>query len=974
MSKDDQDLGGPGAGWRGVRELVRLAGSDQAWQTPTEEPPDLELPSRRSFFKLVGASAAVAGLGSCSSRPSREILPYVHQPPEVTPGVALHYATALVQDGFATGVLVASHEGRPTKIEGNPDHPASLGATRAIEQAAVLSLYDPQRAQSITDRGAPADWQDVVRFLGDARARGGAGVHLLLEPTSSPIMIDLIGRVRIALPAATFTFWSPLDLRASLTGNRLAFGRPLQTQLDLRTADVIVTLDSDLVNDHPMGIAYATQISERRRVTDARSTMNRLYAIEPSYTTMGVIADHRVRVRGSEIEHVAVELLAELLELGRGQDLAVGGKLARPAGERAQWLGAIARDLVRAAGRSAVIAGERQSAAVHAVVAAINHALGNLGHTVSYTDPVVFEAGQPDHELTTLARALDADQVTRLIILGGNPIYTAPADLELVRGMERIPTLYLGLHANETAHACRYVVPMRHALEEWGAARAYDGTLSPIQPLIEPLFDGRSPADLLHGVLGDVPATQREHTLTAWQHQFPDQDFARALALGCVPTSAAPRVAPPPVLRTLGPTLAGAGQRAIPALELELRPHPMLHDGRYANNPWLQELPEPITKLTWDNAAQLAPQTAERLDIHTGQIIELTTGGRTVDVPAIIVPGQAEDSITLHFGYGREGDEQVARGVGSNAFRLWTGAFQTAVTVNRRDARRDLAITQDHWRLEHRPIVLSGTLAQLGTEAFTEELAQHRGDVATLLAKFPANGEQWAMSIDLTTCTGCSACVMACVAENNTPVVGRKEVLRRHEMHWLRIDRYLEHHRDEPIVAVQPMLCQHCETAPCEYPCPVAATSHSADGLNEMTYNRCIGTRFCSNNCPYKVRRFNWFDYKQHAGLQILARNPDVTVRDRGVMEKCTYCVQRIRRVEIDARVANRPIGTDEVRTACQQACPSRAIAFGSITNPSSSVTEQRGRPHSYEVLHDQGTRPRTTYLARLRNPNPELA
>jgi molybdopterin-containing oxidoreductase family iron-sulfur binding subunit len=977
-------LAGAGGGWNGVHELVALAGSDRALREPAD-PEGLDRISRRGMFKLVGASAALAGLAACSSRPAREIRPYVHQPPELIPGVPVHYATALVEDGFAIGVVVESHEGRPTKLEGNPDHPASLGATRAIEQAAVLSLYDPQRVRAATDRGVPAAWHDTRRFLAEARAGGGAGLHVVLEPTSSLVVIDLVERVRAALPAAVITFWSPLELRASLAGNQLAFGRALQTQLDLRDADVIVTLDADLVGDHPMALAYARQISDRRRVSDARSRMNRLYALEPAYTTTGTIADHRLRVRGVEIERVAIELLAELVHRGQHLPGADEAALPRPAGERARWIGAIAGDLVRARGRSAVVAGERQPEAVHAVAAAINLALGNVGRTVRYTEPVVHEAGRPSHELTPLARALDRGEVKALMILGGNPAYTAHADLDLAHAIARVPSLYLGLHANETAAACRHVVPALHGLEDWDVVRAYDGTITPIQPLIEPLFGGRAISELLAELLAGLlaaappalpaapPVMARERVLAAWQRQLPGADFEAALALGCVASSAAGYVDAVAAWASLGPALAGAGKRSLPALELELRPHPLVHDGRYANNPWLLEVPEPITKLTWDNAAQLSPETAARLGLATGDIVELAALARTLELPAIVVPGHADDSITVHLGYGRDGGEQIARGVGGNGFRLWRGAFQVSATVTPRSLHRDLAITQGHWRMEHRPIVVSGTLAELGSERLVSELARHRGDSPTLLAKFPAAGEQWAMSIDLTTCTGCSACVMACAAENNTPVVGRSQVLNSREMHWLRIDRYVEDRAGEAVVAVQPMLCQHCENAPCEYVCPVEATTHSPDGLNEMAYNRCVGTRFCSNNCPYKVRRFNWFDVKQHDGLQILGRNPDVTVRDRGVMEKCTYCVQRIRRVEIDARIADRPIGADEVRTACQQACPTQAIAFGSITNRSSSVTEQRSRPHSYEVLHDQGTRPRTTYLARVRNPNPEL-
>ncbi|HEX3764878.1 MAG TPA: 4Fe-4S dicluster domain-containing protein [Kofleriaceae bacterium] len=956
------------------------------------EPPDSSLPapgldrlSRRAFFRLAGAGAAAAGLAACSSRPARNILPYASQPPEVTPGVPLHYATALVEDGFATGVLVASHQGRPTKIEGNPDHPASLGATRARDQAAVLSLYDPQRARSITDRGAPAAWSAIEQLLAGARAHGGRGLHLVLEPTSSPLVIDLIERIRTALPAARLAFWAPFAPRAQLAGNRLALGRALQTQLDLRTADVVVALDADLVGDHPMALAYARQIADRRRVVDTSSPMSRLYMVESGYSPTGVIADHRLRVRPSEVERIARALLAAVIaQGGRGAPAELGAALARPAGEprEAALIAAMARDLTRAAGRCAVAAGDRQPPRVHAIAAAINAALGNLGRTVAFSEPAVFEAGQPSHDVAALAdlvRAIDGGEVTALLVLGGNPAYAAPADLGLAAAIARAPaSLYLGLYDNETARACRFVVPGLHDLEQWGAARGYDGTITPIQPLIEPLFGGRSVAAILHELLGDPPATDHARTQDAWARRLPGVDHAAALARGTVAGSALPAVAAEVAWSALAAAIA-APPAAAPALELAIAPHPFLHDGRHTNNPWLLELPEPATKLTWDNAAQLSPRTAAQLGVDTGDLLALTVGAaaaaRTLDVPAVVVPGHADDAITLHAGFGRDGGERVARGIGADAFRLWTtaGGLSPAVTAARRAGHRELAITQVHWQLEDRPIALGGTLQQLRDDAaLRDELARHRGPQPTLLDRFPAGfptqHNQWAMSIDLTTCTGCSACVMACATENNTPVVGRGSVLNKREMHWLRIDRYLEGPSDDPVVVVQPMTCQHCENAPCEYVCPVEATTHSPDGLNEMTYNRCIGTRFCSNNCPYKVRRFNWFDYK-HRDLHVLANNPDVTVRDRGVMEKCTYCVQRIRRAEIDARIADRPIGAHDVVTACQAACPAQAIAFGSITDPASSVSEQRRRPHSYAVLHDQGTAPRTRYLARIRNP-----
>jgi len=860
--------------------------------------------SRRSLFKLAGA----ASLAACSSRPARQILPYVKQPPELVPGVAQYYATSLVEDGLATGVIVEAHIGRPTKIEGNPDHPASLGGTRAIEQAAVLGLYDPDRLQDITERGAPASWTAIDHALG-ARGR----MHVLLEPTTSPLVIALIERVRAA--GIGVSFWSPFERRESLAGNAIALGRPLQTQLDLGNADVIVSLDGDLATD----LVAARQAADRRRVVDASSAISRIYAIETGPSPTGIIADHRWAVRPSDVARVAAGLL-------RGN-----GELP--------WIAAVARDLKRAGSRAVVVAGERQPSEVHALAAQLNAASA----CVKYIEPVVFEAGQPSHELP------DLDGIDTLVILGGNPAYTAPAFSGRIAAVQT--SIYLGLYANETAAACQFAVPAAHDLERWDVARGPDGTLSPIQPLIQPLFDGRTVADMLHAILHDRPQIARDELAAAWP-KWSAMPFDEALARGAVPDTAAPHVEVKPREIAIVPPQASA------PIELAIRPHPFVYDGRYTNNPWLLELSEPITKLTWDQAVQLSPATAASLGVATGDVIELEAFDRAIAVPVVIVHGHAENAVTLHTGFGRMGTEAIARGIGANAFVL-AGAH--GVRITRTSRTHELAFTMESPWEHGRPVALGGTLHQLATH----DLELPHGPEPTLLSPMPRSGPQWAMQIDLTTCTGCTACVMACAAENNSPVVGKQQVKNGRDMHWLRIDRYID---DAGAMVVQPMACQHCENAPCEYVCPVGATTHSPEGLNEMAYNRCVGTRFCSNNCPYKVRRFNWFDFKTHDKLRVLGANPNVTVRDRGVMEKCTYCVQRLRRAEIDATVQHRALAVPQ--TACQQACPTRAIAFGRLDV---EIAELRRRPHSYAELRDQGTRPRTQYLARIRNPNPEI-
>ncbi|HEY1553110.1 MAG TPA: 4Fe-4S dicluster domain-containing protein [Kofleriaceae bacterium] len=843
--------------------------------------------SRRSLFKLAGA----ASLAACSSRPARAILPYVKQPPELIPGVARYYATALVEDGFATGVIVETHEGRPTKLEGNPDHPASHGGTRAIEQAAILGLYDPDRLAGPSDRGTPATWDAIDAALTKA-------THVVLEPTTSPLVIALVGRLRAA--GVTVSFHAPFERRESLVGNG---GR--QAHVDLANADVIVSLDADLANDP----RHARALADHRRVVDGSSAMSRLYVYETGYSPTGIVADHRWAVRPSQLADVARQLL-------RGD-------------------GPVARDLRRAGPRGVVIVGERQSAEVHALVAELNAASA----CVHYTAPVVFEAGTASHELPKRGQ--------NVVIVGGNPVYAAPAFADVLAAASSAS--YIGLYANETAACCRFAAPLAHDLERWDAARAPDGTLGPIQPLIEPMFGGRSVAQVLHAILRDRPIDPRDELAAAWP-AWSTMAFEDALARGAVPDSAAPHVdiAPAPIAPT-----------PVTGIELAVRPHPYVHDGRYANNPWLQELAEPIAKLAWDHAAQVSPATAALFGVTTGDIVELAAGEHAIDAPVIIVPGHADGAITLHAGYGRSGAESIARGIGANAFVL---AGAPAVAMTRTDRTRELAVTMESPSEHDRPVALGGTLAQLKSGAL--DVSAHRGDQPTQLAKMPRRGPQWAMQIDLTTCTGCNACVMACAAENNTPAIGKRHVIEGRDMHWMRIDRYVD---DSGTTVVEPMTCQHCEDAPCEYVCPVGATTHSPEGLNEMAYNRCVGTRFCSNNCPYKVRRFNWFDFKTHEPLRVLGKNPNVTVRDRGVMEKCTYCVQRLRRAEIDAAVEHRALVSP--KTACQQACPSGAIAFGTLAE----LAEMRARPHSYAELHDQGTRPRTQYLARIRNPNPEI-
>ena len=962
--------------WRSLDDLMdtpEFRESIRGEFPATADVPD-ERWSRRSFMKLLGASVALAGLGACIRESDDSILAYVDQPPEVTPGVARYYATSLSVGGYAMGVLAESHVGRPTKIEGNPLHPASLGATSPLEQASVLQLYDPDRLRSVRLDGARATWGDAIQRLFvplRRRADAGAGVALLLEPTSSPLVAAMLDLVRERLPRVRIHFHDALAPTGALDGSRRAFGRPLVARYDLTAADVIVAAGSDLLARGPFHVRYAHDFAERRRISQPSDGMSRLYVAEAAMSITGGMADHRLRI----VPHRLPLLLGALHDAIAADANATPGAPLSEA--EAAWLRRAATDLRANAGRSLVAVGDREPAAVHVLAHAINARLGNVGRTVSYAPPAIIEAGEPSHDPAVLTEALRSGTVDTLLVLGGNPAYASPSGLQLEAAMRAVPTsACLTLHENETAEACHWRLPAAHYLEAWGDGRAYDGTVSFTQPLIAPLWAGRTVPQLLAMIAGVTPDA-RALLRDRWRDALPDDEAWNAvLRRGLLDGSATAPTSAQPDSGAVAATVTESRRSTMPArdtVELVFEADRRVHDGRYANNAWLQELPDPITKLTWMNAAQLAPATAVRLGIETGQLVRITLDGRSIELPALAVPGHADDVVTIPLGYGRRAAaESVAHGHGTDAFRLWGAASissATGASLERLSGSVELPITQDHWSMEDRPVVLSATLEQYrGNPDFT---GRQRGRQLTLYEPYDfAAGDQWAMVVDLSLCTGCSACVVACQAENNIPVVGPDGVRDSREMHWMRIDRYFGGDPEEPTVAMQPMLCQHCEKAPCEYVCPVNATVHSPDGLNEMVYNRCVGTRFCSNNCPYKVRRFNWFDYNgEIAETERLVKNPDVTVRERGVMEKCTFCVQRIRRAQQDARVEGHDVAAGPVVTACQQSCPTRAITFGSFTNPDESLLRRLAERRRYEVLHDLGTRPRVTYLARISNP-----
>jgi molybdopterin-containing oxidoreductase family iron-sulfur binding subunit len=1086
--------------WRSIEELTDDPSVADMLQREFPDHADdwTDRPSRRRFLMLMGASFALAGAVGCRP-PTGVIMPYVRQPENLILGKPLYYATAMTISGFGTGLLVESHEGRPTKIEGNPSHPASLGATSVFHQAATLSMYDPDRSQTIQFRANPSNWTDLLDQLRNRlKPNRGKGFAILSEAVGSPTLLEQKAEFLKAWPEAKWYTYEPVNQDNARDGAKLAFGKPLHSYLNLTDADIIVTLDADILGHGPQQISNANQFAARRKnVSHEKPNMNRLYVVESDFSITGSRADHRLPLRPSLIQTYA-RALAKAVDpsLACGSD---ESKLIPP-----QWIKEVAEDLKKHKGRCVVVAGDGQPPAVHALAYAMNEKLGNIGKTVLLTE---INDAMKDNSLasiTELKNAIEKDEVSTLIVLSGNPAYTTPSDLGFAKLLEtklkdkpikEWLSVHLGTHFDETSRACHWHVTQTHFLEKWSDAFAFDGTVSIVQPLIAPLYASRSMHELLGGLTGaaamDGSYTWDERAPYAivqdyWKKKLPQgvKDFEtwwkESIHDGvCKGTKWATITAP--LDAALVKKLQDLKITEPKEYDLTIAPDYAVYDGRYSNNGWLQEWPKPITKLSWDNALIVSPATAAKLkvgnrvgtmkggehgDMYADRVI-IKIGQRQIDVPVWIVPGHADDAVTLHMGYGRSFAGKVGNNTGFNANALretrpeW---FVTGALITKSRAKPfNLACQQGHHSVEGRDIVRSGTLAEYKKDshfatqndhffpATAEEYLKekegkhdhkksekngaekgekhdgdkhhhHRKPLPTLLHNdFPYEGYKWGMAIDLSACTGCGACVIACQAENNSPVIGKDQVTRGREMHWMRIDRYFETpipqgekksyvaiHSDEVQVHFQPMLCQHCENAPCEIVCPVAATVHSDEGTNDMAYNRCVGTRYCANNCPYKVRRFNFLAYTDYATPQLrMLYNPDVTVRTRGVMEKCTFCIQRISYAHIEAgkeylaeldyeaatkkskpekesrkdpngrKVKGRELAyirDGEVVTACQSACPATAIAFGDLNDKKSEVYKLHNSDLRYDVLGELGTRPRVAYLAELRNPNPAMA
>jgi MoCo/4Fe-4S cofactor protein with predicted Tat translocation signal len=961
---------------------------------------------RRSFLKLMGASLALAGVSACTRQPDEEIVPYVRQPEEEVPGKPLFFATAMPMNGAGIGLLVESHEGRPTKIEGNPDHPSSRGATDLFAQASILGLYDPDRSRNITNLGEIRPFSAFTAALQDPlRAQGasqGAGIRILTETVASPTLAAQMREFLARFPQAKWIQWDPAGRHNARAGSQLAFGEYVDAQYAFDKADVILSLDADFLCTGASGVRHSRAFASRRRLEGDQAQLNRLYAVESDATNTGSRADHRLPMKASDIEMFARAVASRLGVAGAGN--------AEVPQAAMRWIDPLVRDLQANNGRSLVIAGDGQPAVVHALAHAMNGTLGNVGMTVTYTQTAEAQPMDQQAALQTLVNEMNAGTVALLFVFGANPVYSAPVDLKFADAMQKVALrVHLGLYEDETAALCHWHISEAHYLESWSDVRADDGTVTIIQPLIAPLYGGKSAHEVMAALSGSgerpgydlvraywtspgaatgagtvsappAPAaaalqTAAASAATKAASQF-DREWRQWLHDGVVPNTAfAPKTV---AIKTdfAGPTQPRPG---VQGLEVVFRPDPTVYDGRFANNAWLQELPKSLTKLTWDNAALVSPTTADRLRLISGDVVELRQGGRSLRIPVWLAPGQAPDTLTLHLGYGRTRAGQAGNHTGFNVNALRTFDAQDilqGVELVKTGENYDLACTQDHWSLEGRNLVRVATKAQYEADPkFAQKMEEGEGKPLSMYWQpYKYDGYAWGMTIDQNVCTGCNACVVACVAENNVPVVGKPQVMNGREMHWLRVDRYYTGDIENPDTYYQPMPCQQCENASCEVVCPVAATTHSDEGLNDMVYNRCVGTRYCSNNCPYKVRRFNFLLYQDWDTQSLWPlRNPDVTVRSRGVMEKCTYCVQRISHARIAAKLDDRKIRDGEILTACQGACPTNAIVFGDINDPGSQVSKLKSSPRNYTLLAEVNNRPRTSYLALVRNPNAEL-
>jgi molybdopterin-containing oxidoreductase family iron-sulfur binding subunit len=979
--------------WRSVDELAdtpefqaavekEFPGSPHGWGDEV---------SRRGFLKFMGASAALAGLAGCTKQPDEPIYPYIKAPEDLILGKPMYFATA---HPFVTGavpLLVKTDQFRPIKIDGNPEHPYNQGGSDPFTQATLLDLYDPDRSQHVTYRGENREWAEfAVEFRNKVISTiDGTGIYFLSETITSPTLARQWKAVQAKYPNAKLVQYDPAIAGTSLEGG-------ISAKYSLTDADVIVSLDADFLSGagFPGFHQLVRQYAERRKDP---TKLNRLYAIESTPTTTGLKAEHRLGLRASEIPAFAAELAKAVGVVG------IEAPAYNLTDEQKKFLIALVKDLKAHTGKSVVIGGLNQDLSVNALTLAINIALGNLGATVPIAGEVLPMPSDQIAGFKSLVADLNAGKVDWLVVLNANPHYTAPADLEFASAFEKAKvTVHLGSHVDETGQNAQWHIPAAHFLESWSDAVAYDGTGSIIQPLIDPLYGGKTVHHFFQALL-DVPGLSPYDAVRETYKSTINGDFEtgwrKTLHQGWIEeinhTLSAAKTE-----RRLG-SIKPPAPSPKDAIEIIFRPDPNVYDGRWANVGWLQELPKPVTNLSWDNAALVSGATLTKYGLEEDDIVELTVNGRKVNAPVIVVPGHPDNSVTVHLGYGRSFAGRVGSGAGFNAYLIRTSdaPFYAVGSMKKVEGKWGLAVTKSHFQ-DHRPKLFggqgNGNNSLEADEAISERgiiryatLDEYKADPGfanegethtttdkgnTLFPNWEYKDNAWGMSIDMNSCTGCNACIIGCYAENNIAVVGKQQVRIGRNMQWLRIDTYFEGDLAAPRAHFQPMACQHCENAPCEQVCPVGATVHTPEGLNAMVYNRCVGTRYCSNNCPYKVRRFNFLLYSDFETESLkLMRNPDVTVRSRGVMEKCTYCLQRISAAKIEADKENRAIRDGEIVTACQQACPAQAITFGNINDKQSKVAKLQADERSYQVLADLNTRPRTKYVAAVLNLNPEL-
>ncbi len=978
--------------WRTLEELAQTPDFVRAVeaQFPGGEAELMDTVNRRDFLKLASVTLALAGLTACTKQPLEPIVPYVQQPEGIVLGKPNFYATAMPLGGIGRPMLVKSHEGRPTKIEGNPQHPASLGGSDVFSQASLYDLYDPDRSQTIQHLGDVRTWGNFIGAVrGPVTAQlglKGAGIRILTQTVTSPTLAWQIRGLLKTYPAARWHQWEPVNRDNVKLGAQMAYGRIVETHYRIDQADVVISLDADFLNSTCPGFqTYARQFASRRD-PESGKPMLRFYAVESTPTNTGAKADHVVRRRASEVVQFAHALLAAA---GIGGEAGISG--AGMGGTGVQ----MGRDLAAHPGSSLVIAGDCAPPEVHALAHELNARLGNVGKTVFYTEPIEPDPQIHTQSLAALMEDIVAKRVDVLLILGGNPVFDAPADAGFAQNISSVPLrIHVGTHFNETAEYCHWHINQAHYLESWSDVRAHDGTASIIQPLIAPLYGGKTAHEVLAAFTANPDQSSYEIVRAYWEQRFGgtkpssqagasagnpafEKFWRRALHDGFVADTALK-----PITVSLK-AKAGEGARAPSAsqgeFEIVFRPDPTLYDGRFGNNAWLQELPKPISSVTWDNPVWMNANDAKRLGVTTRDVVEISVGGSRVQLPVYVQPGQPEGAVTVFLGGGHTRLGHTANGAGVNVYPLranatpWTASGKIERVAGA--AKIPIATIQPDQFMANKELVRVATLEEFHhNPKFAREEAPGPPPGLTLYPEVKYDGYKWGMSIDLNKCVGCNSCVVACQAENNIPVVGKKQVLFRRPMHWLRVDTYYEGSADNPRIFFQPLPCMQCENAPCEYVCPVHATVHSTEGLNDMVYNRCVGTRYCANNCPYKVRRFNFLLYQDWTTPQFkMMRNPDVTVRSRGVMEKCTYCVQRITRARIEAEEADRRIVESDFTTACAQACPADAIVFGDINDKASRVGKRKQGPREYGLLTELNTRPRTTYTAGVRNPNPEL-